>query len=82
MGTKIILRTWAALRSVGPYLLIELVLPGGTLFALALWLSQRFGKRKETAPGTPAKPLGAGTPAVVAPAPALGSIKPLGVALR
>jgi hypothetical protein len=28
------------LRSIGPYLLIELLLPGGTLIALLLWLSQ------------------------------------------
>jgi hypothetical protein len=27
-------------RSFGPYLLMELLLPGGTLFALLLWLSQ------------------------------------------
>jgi hypothetical protein len=28
------------LRSLGPYLLVELLLPGGTLIALLLWLSQ------------------------------------------
>jgi hypothetical protein len=28
------------LRNLGPYLLIELLLPGGTLIALLLWLSQ------------------------------------------
>jgi len=28
------------LRKAGPYLLIELLLPGGTLVALLLWLSQ------------------------------------------
>ena len=28
------------LRAAGPYLLIELLLPGGTLVALLLWLSQ------------------------------------------
>jgi hypothetical protein len=33
-------------RGLGPYLLIELVLPGGTLIALALWLSQRFMARQ------------------------------------
>jgi len=29
----------AKLRSLGPYVLIELLLPGGTLVALALWLA-------------------------------------------
>ena len=28
-------------RTMGPYLLIELVLPGGTLVAFLLWLTQR-----------------------------------------
>lgn len=27
-------------RSIGPYVLVELLLPGGTLIALLLWLSQ------------------------------------------
>jgi hypothetical protein len=27
-----------AARDVSPYLLVELILPGGTLIALALWL--------------------------------------------
>jgi hypothetical protein len=31
------------LRAFGPYLLIELLLPGGTLIALLLWLSQHGG---------------------------------------
>ncbi len=30
------------LRGLGPYLLLELLLPGGTLLALLLWLSQRL----------------------------------------
>ncbi|MEN3355922.1 MAG: hypothetical protein V7640_4080 [Betaproteobacteria bacterium] len=34
------------LRSAGPYLLIELLLPGGTLLALLLWLSQGFAQGK------------------------------------
>ena len=29
-------------RRVGPYVLIELLLPGGTLLALLLWLSQHL----------------------------------------
>ncbi|HZM44235.1 MAG TPA: hypothetical protein VFC14_05335 [Burkholderiales bacterium] len=31
-----------AVRALGPYLLVELVLPGGTLIALLMWLSQRL----------------------------------------
>jgi len=30
-------------RSVGPYLLLELLLPGGTLAAAALWFFRREG---------------------------------------
>ena len=30
------------LRDFGPYLLVELLLPGGTLVALLLWLTRRF----------------------------------------
>ena len=33
-----------ALRSLGPYVLVELVLPGGTLLALLLWLAQEWRK--------------------------------------
>ena len=29
------------LRGLGPYLLVELILPGGTLLALLLWLYRR-----------------------------------------
>jgi hypothetical protein len=36
--------TWKTLlpklRSLGPYFFVELLLPGGTLIALLLWLSQ------------------------------------------
>jgi hypothetical protein len=31
-------RILALLKSVGPYALIELLLPGGSVIALALWL--------------------------------------------
>ena len=34
-------RGLALARSVGPYALIEILLPGGTLIALLLWLSRR-----------------------------------------
>ena len=32
------------LRKIGPYLLMELLLPGGTLIALLLWLSQGMSR--------------------------------------
>ena len=32
------------LRRLGPYVLIELVLPGGTLLALLLWISSGAGR--------------------------------------
>ena len=35
-------KSLTALKAVGPYLLVELLLPGGTLVAFILWLSQRF----------------------------------------
>ena len=35
-------RSLAVFRDCGPYVLIELVLPGGTLIALLLYLSRRF----------------------------------------
>jgi hypothetical protein len=31
-----------AIRDLGPYLLVELLLPGGTLIALLLWLTRRY----------------------------------------
>ena len=31
----------ALLRSIGPYAAIEILLPGGTLIALLLWLSRQ-----------------------------------------
>jgi len=36
--------TMNALRQLGPYLAIELILPGGSLIALALWLYRRYGR--------------------------------------
>ena len=35
-------RVREALQNAGPYLLVELLLPGGTLIALLLWVSQNF----------------------------------------
>jgi hypothetical protein len=37
------------LRSLGPYILIELLLPGGTLFSLLLFLYRRGGAGLDTA---------------------------------
>ena len=31
---------WTYLQKFGPYVLVELLLPGGTMLALLLWLSQ------------------------------------------
>jgi hypothetical protein len=32
------------LRELGPYVLVDLLLPGGTLLALVLWLSSGSGR--------------------------------------
>jgi hypothetical protein len=44
------------LRNVGPYLLVELLVPGGTLIALLLWLSQHGYMAKPYDPARSAKP--------------------------
>jgi hypothetical protein len=50
----------AGLRAIGPYLAIELFLPGGSLLALLLWLSQRArnvdSHRRHAAPARDAAP--------------------------
>ena len=33
-------------RTLSPYLLVELLLPGGTLIALLLWLLQHWKKKQ------------------------------------
>ena len=33
---------WRCLRELGPWFVVEALLPGAALFALLLWLSQRF----------------------------------------
>ena len=38
------LKLIAAGRTFGPYLAIELLLPGGSLLALLLWLYRTYGK--------------------------------------
>ena len=84
MNTNLVLKSWTALRAVGPYLLIELVLPGGTLFAFLLWLSQRFkrggsvGNESASNSGNE-KPIGS---AELPQVPGIASIKPLGAVLR
>ena len=35
---------WRSLQAVGPWLLVEALLPGATLFALLSWLSLRFAR--------------------------------------
>lgn len=35
-------------RRLGPYMLVELLLPGGTLLALLLWLSQELIRSPRT----------------------------------
>lgn len=37
-------RVVAVVRELGPYALIELALPGGSLLALLLWLHRRRGR--------------------------------------
>ena len=32
-------------HKAGPYLLVEMALPGGTLIALALWLYRNYSRR-------------------------------------
>lgn len=38
-------------RRLTPYLLVEVLLPGGTLLALLLWLYRNFYKGQGRAPG-------------------------------
>jgi hypothetical protein len=42
-------RSVAALRTLAPYAAIELILPGGSLLALALWIFQHKLKKQNTA---------------------------------
>lgn len=41
----------ACIRRAGPYLAIELILPGGSLIALILWLSKNRGVLKSRLAG-------------------------------
>jgi hypothetical protein len=40
-------------RDLGPYLLVELLLPGGSLIALAMWLARRRDKKGKDHARTP-----------------------------
>ena len=40
-------------RSLGPYLLVELLLPGGSLIALLLWLFRHSWKKQAPDARTP-----------------------------
>ena len=42
MNAGRILKSLPGLKACAPYLLMEILLPGGTVFALLLWLSQRW----------------------------------------
>ena len=42
-------RVFYKLRQLAPYVLIEILLPGGTLLALGLWLYRRQKARRATA---------------------------------
>jgi hypothetical protein len=54
-------------RSAGPYLLIELLLPGGTLIALLLWLSQGMIRNAFPAAHQPVAPAAAVERVVASP---------------
>ncbi len=45
----------ALLKSLGPYALVEFVLPGGSLLALALWLYRHRHQQARSGAGRPAK---------------------------
>jgi hypothetical protein len=47
-------------RSFSPYLLVELLLPGGTLIALFLWLFRRYQKGNADGQKSPAIPVADG----------------------
>ena len=45
----LVLKVIAAGRSFGPYLVIELLLPGGSLVALLLWLYRTYARPANSA---------------------------------
>jgi hypothetical protein len=56
---KVITRFVGWVRSLGPYAAIELILPGGSIIAVALWTyrHRRALRRSPTAPQTVAAPI-------------------------
>lgn len=40
------MRGVTVIKDLGPYAVIEILLPGGTLIAIALWLYRSYRKRK------------------------------------
>jgi hypothetical protein len=44
MNASALKNLFPKLRSLGPYVFVELLLPGGTLIALLLWLSQGLSR--------------------------------------
>jgi hypothetical protein len=54
-------------RRAGPYVALELLLPGGTLFALALFLYQRRGDERVRRPLRAVRRWLAGARALIAP---------------
>jgi hypothetical protein len=47
---SVVVRALALLKGVGPYAAIELLLPGGSLIALGLWLYSRHKRGKPLLP--------------------------------
>jgi hypothetical protein len=67
------------LRKTGPYLALELLLPGGTLFALALFVYQRRREPRFARPFNRMRRWMQGTVAMFMPsAPARASVRMLG----
>ena len=56
---RVVVRGLALLRDLGPYAMIELLLPGGSLIALALWMYSRHKAGKPLLPFRYAKALSA-----------------------
>jgi hypothetical protein len=73
----------ALLRDVGPYAAIELLLPGGSLIALGLWLYSRHKSGKPLLPFRLRRALASAVRASIAPlSAARASIAPFSAARR
>jgi hypothetical protein len=42
------------LRKFGPYVAVELLLPGGTMIALLMWAAQHYRRKAAAEPAVPA----------------------------